>query len=213
MERSKEEKRSKSVGCEVNCCSLTHSLFSSFPSLLTSLLLLCYCRPEDHFTQQQAYTNNRDWTVFPLLYTFPAYNESKITWVGSTCAALPETTALLKRIPNIRTALFSKLGPETELSSHTGWEDLANYVLRCHICLDIPQTGLCGLHVEDEEQYHKNGHVLVFDDSKNHWAFNYSDTESRTVLIVDLMRPKHIPLGRATGGHTDELDSFMTWFR
>ena len=38
---------------------------------------------------------------------------------------------------------------------HTGWEDLANYVLRCHICIDIPppETGTCGLLV--------NGEVMV----------------------------------------------------
>ena len=35
---------------------------------------------------------------------------------------------------------------------HTGWEDLANYVLRCHICVDIPpsESGDCGLWVDDE---------------------------------------------------------------
>jgi aspartyl/asparaginyl beta-hydroxylase (cupin superfamily) len=38
----------------------------------------------------------------------------------------------------------------------------------------------------------------VFDDSKTHGAFNNSD-EERIVLIVDLIRPDHIPLGRAKG--------------
>ena len=37
-----------------------------------------------------------------------------------------------------------------QLSYHTGWEDLANYVLRVHISLVIPETGACGLVVEDE---------------------------------------------------------------
>ena len=71
-----------------------------------------------------------------------------MTWVKSTTARVPQTSALLRDLPNVRTALFSRLGPETELSSHTGWEDLANHVLRCHVCLDIPKVGLCGLHVE-----------------------------------------------------------------
>lgn len=37
-----------------------------------------------------------------------------------------------------------------QLSSHTGWADLANYVLRTHLCLDIPSDGTCGLLVDGE---------------------------------------------------------------
>lgn len=54
---------------------------------------------------------------------------------------------------------------------------------------------------------------MVFDDSKPHRAFNLSDEESRTVLIVDLLRPEGLPLGTATGSHTDELDQFVSYFK
>ena len=50
---------------------------------------------------------------------------------------------------------------------------------------------------------------LLFDDSKIHRAFNYSSNESRIVLIVDLERPNTLPLGCATGGHSEGLDSFI----
>lgn len=127
--------------------------------------------PEDHFTLQHDDDNTRDWTVFPLVHTFPAFDVSKKSWVASTCNACPKTTGLLKQLPRIRTALFSKLGPGTQvfvffnfyiqilfmtqllvsqLSSHTGWADLANHVLRCHLCLDIPSDGNCGLLVDGE---------------------------------------------------------------
>jgi hypothetical protein len=33
------------------------------------------------------------------------------------------------------------------------------------------------------------------------------------VLIIDLERPKHIPLGTATGEHTPQLDDFVNLFR
>jgi aspartyl/asparaginyl beta-hydroxylase (cupin superfamily) len=52
----------------------------------------------------------------------------------------------------------------------------------------------------------------VFDDSKKHYAFNTTD-EERIVLIVDLMRPSHIPIGTAVGEHTPELDAFISRFR
>ena len=165
--------------------------------------------PEDH------YTTGSDWTVFPFLHTFPASDISKMTWIQSTSLHCPKTLSLLKRIPNIRTALFSRLGPGTKLSYHTGWADLANYVLRCHINIKIPnpeEDGLCGLCVNEIIEYHRQGDIIVFDDSKKHYAFNDSNSD-RIVLIVDILRPLSIPLGTAVGGHTNELDKFVSKFK
>jgi aspartyl/asparaginyl beta-hydroxylase (cupin superfamily) len=74
--------------------------------------------PEDHFsksTTEAEEKNANDWTVFPLLHTFPACDASKSTWIDSTCNSCPLTTNLLKNIPGIRTALFSKLGAGTNV--------------------------------------------------------------------------------------------------
>ena len=60
---------------------------------------------------------------------------------------------------------------------------------------------------------HEPHTILVFDDSKIHEAFNRSPDQERVVLIVDLLRPPGMPLGRATGGHTKELDSFVSQFK
>lgn len=54
-----------------------------------------------------------DWSVFPLLHTFPASNVANSQWIEATTAHFPRTTALLRSVPNIRTALFSRLGPGT----------------------------------------------------------------------------------------------------
>ncbi len=75
------------------------------------------------------------------------------------------------------------------------------------------------------------GEIIVFDDSKIHKAFNLptkemipkpdsteifesttSESTDRIVLIFDLLRPIHIPLGGATGSHTQELDSLISAF-
>ena len=55
--------------------------------------------------------------------------------------------------------------------------------------------------------------ILVFDDSKRHKAFNDNPDKARVVLIVDILRPAHIPLGSARGGHTKELDEFVSRFK
>lgn len=164
--------------------------------------------PEDHFSDG----GQADWTVFPFMHTFPAFDTSKVKWIESTCTHCPHTAAVLRQIPDIRTALFSRLGPNTRVASHRGWADLANHVLRTHCCLHIPAGDACGLIVDEEERRHDQGNILVFDDSKYHRAYNRTG-EDRVVLIVDILRPSHIPLGSATGAHTEELDKFIDLFK
>ena len=150
------------------------------------------------------------WTVFPLCHCFPANVVENRKWIDATCAYVPRTVALLKETlgDTLRTALFSRLDPETALEAHTGWQDLANYVIRVHIPLVVPPDGLCGTWVDGCAETHHEGRPLCFDDAKVHRAFNYSK-EERVVLILDLARPSYLPLGHATGGHTEELDSFI----
>ncbi|CAK4072121.1 unnamed protein product [Aphanomyces euteiches] len=164
--------------------------------------------PEDHYVGEDG-----DWRVFPLCYTFPAWDASKTVWVEATCAQCPKTVALLKQLPGLRTALFSNLGPNTTLGSHRGWADLANDILRVHLGLVVPSLpdneDCCCVVVAGEAKAHREGELIVFDDSKLHSAYNLHPTENRYVLIVDMYRPEELPRGMAVGGHTDELDRFI----
>jgi len=150
------------------------------------------------------------WHVFPLCYCFPANDVSKMKWVTATASFVPNTVRLLKQHAGkwLRTALFSRLDPEAVLEPHTGWQDLANHVYRVHLPLKIPSGGLCGTWVDGCVQTHIQGQLLAFDDSKIHQAFNYS-SEERLVLILDVLRPVDLPIGTATGGHSEELDAFI----
>uniref|UniRef100_H3HC85 Aspartyl/asparaginy/proline hydroxylase domain-containing protein n=1 Tax=Phytophthora ramorum TaxID=164328 RepID=H3HC85_PHYRM len=167
--------------------------------------------PEKHYTE-----GDSEWRVFPFCYTFPAYDASKTAWVSPTCSMCPRTAELLRSLPGIRTALFSKLGPNTTLSAHRGWADLANHVLRCHFPLVVPRlsTGApcCAMVVGGETTYHAEREFIVFDDSKLHYAFNHHPDKTRLVLIIDFYRPDQLPRGRARGGHSDELDEFIETF-
>ena len=81
-------------------------------------------RSEASETSGTAGEGNEAWTVFPFLHTFPAYEESQMTWIKSTCDHCPITSGLIASIPNIRTALFSRMAPGCVLASHTGkWID------------------------------------------------------------------------------------------
>jgi len=153
-----------------------------------------------------------DWRVVPLVYTFPADDPTKIAWVEDECARLPLAAKLLRSLPGIRTALFSRLGPGTTLTAHRGWASLANHVLRCHLALSVPGEDMCGVVVNGEVRYHREGEILVFDDSKEHYAFNHHPTDSRIVLIFDLERPSGLGGGEAVGGATAELLEFISAF-
>ena len=153
--------------------------------------------------------SDNDWYVFPFLYTFPARDPACMKFVDKCCALCPRTVALLKQIPGIRTALFSKLGPHTELGVHVGWSDLSNYILRTHLGLIVPGNGTqCGMRVEGENRYHAEGELIIFDDSLQHMAFNETE-EERVVLIVDVVRPPHVPPGRSEVKHTAQLDDLL----
>ncbi|CAM9434867.1 unnamed protein product [Chrysoparadoxa australica] len=163
--------------------------------------------PESHYNEG----GNEDWKVFPFVYTFPADDATKTTWIEATCKRCPKTAEVLRSIPGVRTALLSRLGSGTKISSHRGWAELANHVLRCHFGLIVPGHKDCGLWVEGEVCYHTQGDITVFDDSKLHKAFNVSE-EDRIVLIVDMARPDTIPTGTARGDRTAELDGFIKAF-
>ncbi len=198
--------------------------------------------PEYHFRDGGG---ENDWRVVPFLHTFPATDPKASTWIESTCTRCPTIRKALEKMrPFVRTALLSRLGPDTRLSAHTGWEDLANYVLRVHMTLVVPKEreggreggggdlvegcegyegrgregrveggiGVCGTWVEGEVRCHREKEFVVFDDSKVHKAFNLHKTEARVVLILDLVRPGYVEEGVAVGGHTEELDKFISAF-
>jgi len=157
-----------------------------------------------------------EWSVLPFLHTFPATDERQQRWLDTGQQLCPQTARVLKGVPGIRTALFSRKGPQTMLRPHQGWADLANHVLRFHLPLQVPgsaKQGLSGLWVRGEKRSHEEGDLLCFDDSKLHWAMNGHKKIETTVLIFDIVRPFGMPLGGAVRGHTEELDNFVAWFR
>lgn len=144
--------------------------------------------------------NTQTWTVFPF------YGYGK--WSERNCSLCPKTAAMLKQIPNLRTAGFSKLAPNTVLSQHKGWAKLANHVLRSHLLLTDNNIGSCYLTVNGKNLNHKYGKWVTFDDSLTHYATN-NDIQDRIVLLIDIERPKDIPLGFSNIQESSELETFI----
>lgn len=152
--------------------------------------------------ERSLYGKDDHWSIIPL-FAFGS-------WSNEHVARFPETTRLLRTIPGLRTALFSRLGPGVELVPHQGWAHLSNQVLRCHWGVEVPnEPNACGVCVDNTVRFHRAGDWLVFDDSQIHYAFNRSKEHERIVLLVDIVRPWYVPFGHSTVRETHELQDLV----
>jgi len=127
----------------------------------------------------QRFINDGDkspWRVF----MFKAYDN----WQDSNCAKAPKTTALLKKVPGITTAMFSILGPYKHIPPHNGFY---KGVYRYHLGLVIPKSGECYIENGGQRYDWKDGEDVLFDDTYKHAVWNKTD-ETRVVLFCDVFR-------------------------
>eukprot|EP00978_Attheya_sp_CCMP212_P006697 scaffold15531_cov40-Attheya_sp.AAC.1 len=140
--------------------------------------------PEKQHYSSSDNGKSASWAVFPLRHTFPANDASQFKLISKTCSLVPETMELLKECFMTgdddddddddgnngmvsRTALFSRLDPETTLGTHTGWADLSNHVVRIHIPLVGPaDASLCRVpQMSKRESEHEGGNVSLSGDA------------------------------------------------
>jgi aspartate beta-hydroxylase len=105
------------------------------------------------------------------------------------CASCPTTAAAVDALPLSRVpehgpeVLFSVFTAGTHLLPHRG---VTNTRVVAHLPLIVPAD--CALNVGGEVHAWREGHVVVFDDTYEHEAWNRSQ-ETRVVLILDLWNP------------------------
>lgn len=148
------------------------------------------------------------WNIYP----FKAFDVT----VKENCRSCPYLWEFLQRIPGLKVALLSCLGPGTKLNTHQGWGGHSNHVIRCHYGFEVPKGCYVSVkeNIDDDEEIklHKQDDWILFDDSRYHYAHNPTDSE-RIVLIVDVQRPKHITTGKSNIGDTKELLQIVDYFR
>lgn len=140
-------------------------------------------------------------------------------FIDENCRLAPKTAELLRRIPNLYTAFFSVLDPNTHIAPHFGYY---KGFLRYHIGVMIPHDNedqCCWIRVNadpadnakrdrslidrGEKHYWHNGQGVMFDDTFLHEANNESD-EVRVVLFLDVAR-KGMPW------YLDKLNKLILW--
>ena len=141
------------------------------------------------------------------LSVIPLYFFGKWSTLGKKL--FPKSAEIIKNIKNIRTVAFSRLKANSQIQPHIGWGDLANSILRCHYGVEVPEN--CGCVCDNWVIPHKNNDWLVFDDSKMHSSYNYSNKD-RIIIIVDMERPTHLPKGKSKVAYKAEVLNFIKSF-
>jgi beta-hydroxylase len=141
---------------------------------------------QDVSEDQRLLTEGEDWKSF----FFYAYGHRAV----ENCERCPKTDAVLQRIPEMKTAMFSILAPGKHVPPHRG---PYKGVLRYHLGLVVPQPSTsCRIRVGDDERSWEEGSSLIFDDTHEHEVWNDSAL-TRVILFVDFMRPLPFPLSLA----------------
>lgn len=105
------------------------------------------------------------------------------------CSICPETADALAAIPGLESAFFSVLAPGKHIPRHHG---VTRALLRCHLGLIVPRRGTCVMDVGGERVTWNEGKAFVFDDTRAHEVWNYTE-EERVVLLLDVRRPMRWP--------------------
>jgi aspartate beta-hydroxylase len=105
------------------------------------------------------------------------------------CEKCPNTLAALQHAPIVAiknrapTSFFSSLLPNTHIPPHYG---ATNTRLTVHLPLLIPHK--CGIRVGNSLRQWEPGKIMIFDDTIEHEAWNFSD-QRRIVFIFDVWNP------------------------
>jgi beta-hydroxylase len=119
-----------------------------------------------------------------------------LTWYGeplpSAQALCPNTVALVKRIPQVKAAMFALLPPGSKLNPH---RDPFAGSLRYHLGILTPNSDDCRIFIDGEQYAWRDGEDIVFDETFVHWAENRTD-QTRVILFCDIERPLRTTLMR-----------------
>ena len=109
-------------------------------------------------------------------------------WDSTNCNLFPQTAKAVQAsgIPATE-VFFASMQPKSDIKLHS---DFANFVLTCHLAIDIPNNGQnkCRLTIGDTTKQWINGDVLLFDTSLMHDAINEAD-QTRYILMFRIWHP------------------------
>ncbi len=141
------------------------------------------------------------WRDFPRETTFPNGSWKMVPiygfgkWSEPYSSQLPTVTNLLKQTKPLEMAYFLRLPRQTVSKTRSGYANLANTTLRCHLGIEINASHSSYIAVGKERQYHEKGKWFCYDNSQLNYLANMSASWSNIILVVDLKRPNSVNNG------------------
>lgn len=127
-------------------------------------------------TWVQGWQGDNIWYNFPLMY-----HNNVIDKAEQVC---PETIKLLKHLNNIQIAGYSILLPKSQLPIHTDLTGKKYGSMACNFLLTDNNASLYIKDTDFKEFKHKQGKLVIFDSTYDHYADN-KDDKIRVILYID----------------------------
>jgi hypothetical protein len=138
-----------------------------------------------------------DCEIWPL-YVFSTESKYRISMNS-------ELYKIITNTPDIKSCLFIKFHPKSEIIKSKLWKELANNTLRCLIIIDAPNDiNNCAIWVNGEIKKLKNNDLIIFDSSKEYSIYNKTKYPLH-ILVIDIKRPNSIPIGTSDIKYNDEI--------
>ena len=118
-----------------------------------------------------------DWTRLYLKWF------KKIDPIGAKLC--PQTTNIIRSMPNIQTAMISVLKPGAKIVPHMG---PYSGCIRLHMGLITPNSDDCFINLDGKSYSWRDGEVILLDDSYLHYVENNTN-KYRVILFCDIVRP------------------------
>lgn len=118
---------------------------------------------------------NPSWRLFPFFFMGKP--------VGIARDLCPKTLKVISQVPNLYNAGFSCLDPSFHIKPHVGYNQS---VYRCHLGVSVPE-GDCAIKVAGVTKKWEEGRTLIFNDSCEHEAWNFTGSK-RIILIIDFLK-------------------------
>jgi beta-hydroxylase len=130
--------------------------------------------------QDDILLNNKKWYLFPFVF--------KNRWgrkkYNHPCK---KSEALLRKLDHIFSAYYSIFEPGAEIYPHVGQSE-DEPVYRVHLPLVVPKDSEnCWLKVGGQKRLWENDKLLIFDDTIEHEARNYTE-EKRIIVLMDFKK-------------------------
>lgn len=134
---------------------------------------------KDNKTWVKGWWDDIEWYQFPLVY------HNKV--VGKAGEICPNTVKLLKNIPSIQIAGYAILLPKTKMPVHTDSTGDEFASMAANLALKSYDSYLY-ISPDDnnfDKIKHKDGHMVIFDSSRKHYAENKDLDNIRVILYID----------------------------